>query len=153
MKRTVREWVLEIIVRPEGSVTDHLVAGFHAIPQSSSTCWDGSHDSKSLLYLYHCDLQIKFIAITPLTEKSIKLFFQIISFTNNQNLKFLYAYFHPQVSPFWRLHLDFVILFVWEGRSGESLEPYKKVTEFSHRMKVFLTTPSLVSFFCSYTVS
>jgi len=34
MKKSVREWVLQIItrVRPEGSVTDHLGAGFHAIP-------------------------------------------------------------------------------------------------------------------------
>jgi hypothetical protein len=35
---SVREWVLEIIMRPEGCVTDHLGAGFHVIPQSYSTC-------------------------------------------------------------------------------------------------------------------
>jgi hypothetical protein len=32
--RSVTEWVLEIIKRPESSVADHLDAGFHAIPQS-----------------------------------------------------------------------------------------------------------------------
>jgi hypothetical protein len=36
MKKSVKEWVLQSItrLRPERSVTDHLGAGFHTIPQS-----------------------------------------------------------------------------------------------------------------------
>ena len=34
MKRSVRDLVLEIVMRMEGSVNDNLGAGFHALPQS-----------------------------------------------------------------------------------------------------------------------